>query len=59
MKLPLEIAFRGIEPSPAVESRIRELTARLETFTPHIIHCHVAVEEAGDLGPQASTVRVA
>jgi len=44
MKIPLEIVFRGIEPSPAVESRIRELAARLETFSSHIIHCHVAVE---------------
>jgi ribosome-associated translation inhibitor RaiA/cold shock CspA family protein len=44
MQIPLEIVFRNMEPSPAVEGRIRSLAARLEKFSPHIIHCHVVVE---------------
>ena len=44
MLLPLEITFRNMEPSPALEARIRELAARLEKFSPHIVHCHVAIE---------------
>jgi len=44
MKLPLQITFRHMEPSPALESRIRELAARLEKFSAHVMHCHVIVE---------------
>jgi ribosome-associated translation inhibitor RaiA/cold shock CspA family protein len=44
MQIPLEIAFRNMEPSPALEARIRKLAAGLEKFSPQIIHCHVIVE---------------
>lgn len=44
MKLPLQITFRHTEPSPALETRIRELAARLERFSAHIMRCHVIVE---------------
>jgi cold shock CspA family protein/ribosome-associated translation inhibitor RaiA len=44
MKLPLQITFRHMEPSPALEARIRELAARLDRFSAHIMHCHVIVE---------------
>lgn len=44
MQIPLEIAFRNMDHSPALEQRIRRLAAGLEKFSPHIIHCHVAVE---------------
>ena len=45
MKLPLQITFRHMDPSPALEERIRELMGRLDKFSPHIMHCHVVVEE--------------
>jgi ribosomal subunit interface protein len=45
MKLPLQITFRHMDPSPALEERIRELIGRLDKFSPHIMHCHVVVEE--------------
>ena len=44
MKLPLQITFRQMEPSPAIEARIRELAAKLETFSAQITRCHVIVE---------------
>ncbi len=44
MQLPLQITFRHVEPSPALEARIRELAVRLEKFSPQIMRCHVIVE---------------
>jgi cold shock CspA family protein/ribosome-associated translation inhibitor RaiA len=44
MQLPLQITFRHMEPSPALEARIRELAARLDKFSAGIMHCHVVVE---------------
>lgn len=44
MQLPLQITFRDIGPSPAVEAAIRERAARLDRFHPHITGCHVTVE---------------
>jgi ribosome-associated translation inhibitor RaiA len=44
MKLPLQITFRHLEPSPALEDRIRELAARLGRFSTQIVRCHVIVE---------------
>lgn len=44
MQLPLQITFRHMEPSPALEQRIRELAAELEHFSAQILRCHVIVE---------------
>jgi ribosomal subunit interface protein len=44
MQVPLEITFRGIEHSDAVETRIREKAAKLEQYCDQIISCRVAVE---------------
>lgn len=43
MKLPLQITVRHMEPSPALEARIRELAARLDKFSASIMRCHVIV----------------
>ncbi len=37
------ITFRAMQPSAALEARIRELATRLEKFSPQIIRCHVVV----------------
>jgi len=42
--LPLQISFRHMEPSPALETRVRELASRLDRFSRHIMRCHVVVE---------------
>ena len=44
MKLPLQITFRHMDSSPALEARIRELASRLEKFSAHITRCHVILE---------------
>lgn len=44
MQLPLEITFRGIPHSDAVEARIREKAAKLEQHCHNITSCRVAVE---------------
>lgn len=41
--IPLQIAFRNIEPSAAVEARIREQVARLGRFHHRITTCRVVV----------------
>ena len=44
MQIPLEITFRGIPHSDAVEAKIREKASKLEQFCDNIIGCKVAVE---------------
>lgn len=46
MQTPLQITFRNIPRSDAVEARIRDKAAKLEKFHPRIMSCHVVVEEA-------------
>jgi ribosomal subunit interface protein len=43
MLLPLQITFRHMDPSPAVEARIRELAARLDRFYDSITSCRVVI----------------
>lgn len=47
MLVPLQIAFRGMPASPAVEARIGEFAAKLEKVHPRLSSCHVAVEPSG------------
>ena len=44
MQLPLQISFRDMDPSPAIEARIREKAAKLERFASRITSCRVVVE---------------
>ena len=44
MQVPLQITFRHMDASPALESRIRALVARFEKFSRQIVHCHVVIE---------------
>ena len=40
-----QITYRHMDHSPALDERIRELTAKIETFHPKITHVHVIVDE--------------
>lgn len=40
-----QITYRGMEHSPALDARIRELCNKLEEFHPKITSCHVVVDE--------------
>ena len=44
MPIPLQISFRNMDPSPAVEERIRKKAEKLERFHDRIIGCTVVVE---------------
>jgi ribosome-associated translation inhibitor RaiA len=37
MQIPLQISFRNMDPSPAVEERIRKKAAKLQRFHDRII----------------------
>lgn len=45
MHTPLKISYHGVEPSEAIDRRIRERVGRLERFHNRITSCEVAVEE--------------
>lgn len=44
MKKPLEITFRHMDPSPALEAVVRERAEKLERFCDRIIGCSVVIE---------------
>jgi cold shock CspA family protein/ribosome-associated translation inhibitor RaiA len=44
MKIPLQITFRHMAPSPAIEENIREKAAKLDQLYDGIMSCRVAVE---------------
>lgn len=44
MQLPLEIRFRNMDPSDAVETRARELAEKLDRYYDRIISCRVIFE---------------
>ncbi len=45
MQKPLEIRFQQMDPSPAVEARIREKVEALERVAPRMTSCRVVVEK--------------
>jgi cold shock CspA family protein/ribosome-associated translation inhibitor RaiA len=47
MQLPLQIAFRHMEHSDAIEALVREKAEKLDTFAEHIMSCRVVVQPAG------------
>jgi cold shock CspA family protein/ribosome-associated translation inhibitor RaiA len=44
MQTPLQITFRHMAPTPALEARIRARVVELEQFFDRIVACHVTVE---------------
>ena len=44
MQHALQISLRGLQPSPAIEARIRELATRLSRFADQITSCHVTLQ---------------
>lgn len=45
MQLPLQIVFRNMAPSAAVEAKVRERANKLEEYFDRIVSCRVVVEE--------------
>ncbi len=46
MEIPIQITFRGMETSAALEAAIRDRAGKLDRFHPHVMSCRVVVEEA-------------
>lgn len=44
MQLPLEVTFRNVDRSEAVETLVHEETAKLERHFDHIVSCRVTIE---------------
>jgi cold shock CspA family protein/ribosome-associated translation inhibitor RaiA len=44
MTVPVQLAFKGTTPSPALEARIREKAAKLSRFAERILGCRVTVD---------------
>lgn len=44
MQVPLQINFQNMDPSEAMESRVRDCVARIEKLTDSIISCRVTLE---------------
>lgn len=44
MQVPLQVTFHGMDPSAAVEDRVRERATKLERLCDHIISCRVVIE---------------
>lgn len=44
MQMPLQITYRNMDPSEALDSRIRKEAAKLEQFHEHIMSCRVVME---------------
>ncbi|SMF48567.1 cold-shock DNA-binding protein family [Tistlia consotensis] len=58
MQTPLQITFHGMDPSPALEARIRERTDRLERYFDRIVSCRVIVEAPHRHGHQGKLYRI-
>ncbi|MFT5559828.1 MAG: ribosomal subunit interface protein, partial [Sphingobacteriales bacterium] len=58
MKQPLQITFREMAHSDAVEAHIREKVAKLEEFYAHLISCHVVIEQSHAHHQQGKLFRV-
>lgn len=58
MQVPLEIVYRGVNKTDALETLIREKVDKLEQICDHIISCHVAVEQAHEHPSAGSPYRI-
>ena len=47
MQLPVQVTYRGMDSSPALDNAVREHAAKLEQFHPRLTSCRVVIEEAG------------
>jgi cold shock CspA family protein/ribosome-associated translation inhibitor RaiA len=47
MQLPLQLSFRNMEPSEAIEAVVRKKAAKLDSFASDIMSCRVVIEPAG------------
>ena len=44
MDIPLQVSFRNMEPSPAIETQTRKKAEKLEQYFHHLTSCRVVIE---------------
>jgi ribosome-associated translation inhibitor RaiA len=49
MQLPVQITYRGMKSSAALDDAVRDKAAKLEQFHPRIASCRVTIEQRGDV----------
>lgn len=58
MKVPLEITYRNLDRTDAIDNLIKEKVAKLEHICSYINSCHIAVEKIHDRPRSGSPYRV-
>lgn len=58
MKVGLEVTYRDVEKTAAIDSLIQEKIAKLERLCDYINSCHIAIEKAHDRPKSGSPYRV-
>ena len=58
MKTPLQVTFRNMSPSEAMEADIREKMEKLEHFCDRIISCRVVIEAETGRHRQGNVYRI-
>ncbi len=58
MRLPVEITYRGIKKSDAIEQMVLDKAARLDKYCDHINRCDVAIEQPNHAHKKGNPVRV-
>lgn len=58
MQLPLQISFRNMDASEAIEARIREKAGKLERFADRIMSCRVVIEAPNRRGHKGKLYHV-
>ncbi len=59
MTVPLQVTFRNMPPTEAIEANIREKAAKLDQFYGRVTSCRVVVEVPPSAAPQGKTLSVA
>jgi len=58
MKVPLEITYRDVEKTAAIDALVHEKVAKLEQVCDYISSCHIAIEKPHDRPSNGSPYRV-
>ena len=58
MQLPVNITYRGVDKSEAIDHLVLEKAARLEKFCDHINRCDVAIEQPNHAHQKGNPFRV-
>lgn len=58
MQLPLDISYRNVDKTEALDTLIRDKATKLEEVCDHIMGCHIAIEQTHTNPDQGSPYRV-